>query len=90
MPEEKPKPANVPSYVTPEVVQSLPLWVKSAVVAGPLLVAPLAGAISGGASGGQAAAQERAVLATKVERLQEDIDKLDAKFDRIIDKLSGG
>ena len=79
-----PEPSGAHPIPSSDVLHLLPPWARAAAVLGPLLVAPVMGGAGGYLGGGQAAAQERAILATKVERLQEDIDKLDQKIDRLL------
>lgn len=72
-----------PPQLPPEAMATLPNWVKAAI----LLVPMGTGAASGLLSGGTAAAQERAILAEKVERLQEDVEKLDGKIDALLERV---
>lgn len=79
----------------PEAVATLPTWVKASVVMVPLVTGAISGTVSGFGSGGQAAAeervkaaQERAVLAEQVKRLQDDVRGLDDKLDRILERAA--
>ena len=47
-----------------------------------------AGSVFGASQATVDAAKERAVLAEKVERVQEDVDDLDSKVDRLFDLLT--
>jgi len=72
------------------VIALLPMWARAAVVLVPLFSAGL-GSVGGVLGGGQAASKERAILATKVERLEADQREtraeLAAKIDRLTDLI---
>jgi hypothetical protein len=54
-----------------------------------MVVVPLVtGSVSGLIGGGQAAAQERAVLAAKVERLEQDQREYRAEMNRKLDRIT--
>lgn len=90
MPDNEPSDVRAtpqPEMPTPEVIAMLPTWAKAAVVLVPVLSTAL-GSVGGAIGGGQAAAQERAILATKVERLEADQREMRAELGAKVDRLT--
>lgn len=78
---------GAPSIPPVDVIALLPTWAKALAVLMPMGTAAL-GTIGGTVGGGQVAAQERAVLSTKVDRLEEDQREMRAEVASRLDRLT--
>lgn len=94
MPDDTATPAPPPtapsSAANPAVLALLPEWARSAVVLAPLVLGAGGLGGAGGAFGATQLTTDQAVLAAKVERVQEDVEKLDAKVERVLEIVLKG